>query len=82
MVVFFFASWVLSTSRPASFCKISQAKRKLTPWVFITQSITDPATPQPKQWNRLVLGLMMNEGVSSPAWNGQRIAESWPCFLG
>src|SRR5690606_21615511 len=52
---------------------------KLTPWVFITQSITEPPAPQPKQLNRLDDGLIMQDGVLS-LWKGQHTATSFPCF--
>ena len=56
----------------------STAWRKLTPWAFITQSITDPPTWQaPRQCHRPLEGVTTSEGVSS-SWNGQRPTRSLP----
>ena len=62
-----------------SFLSNSTACLKLTPCVFITQSITEPPAPQPKQLNRLDFGVITQDGVLS-AWNGQHKAKSLPCF--
>jgi len=48
----------------------------------MTQSITDPEALQPKQWNRFFSGVTINDGVSSPSWNGQPTAQSLPWRTG
>ena len=44
----------------------STAWRKLTPSVFITQSITEPPSPQaPRQFHRPLLGVTTSDGSLS-----------------
>ena len=59
----------------------STAWRKLTPWVRITQSITEPPTwHAPMQCQRFFAGVTTSEGVSS-SWNGQHPTRSAPGLL-